>query len=232
MSRSLDIGPYEGRSDRPLWLVAAVITAILAGLAIGSANSYVSIVVAQATVSFDATPTLMFQGTESNGSLAPDGSLTISLGIRVDNPSARTLHLQLLAFSEWVEDGPAEAGLNESRRLADARVVEANGTRYFFRVFGESREVAENPVPSRTASTYTFTFLISRATDAARFAALRNITDFGTSTAGNISALTWNFWVRLTLLIDGVPPASSPTAASYLRTIGRIDQEVGLNLAS
>ncbi len=52
MSRSLDIGPYEGRSDRPLWLVAAVITAILAGLAIGSANSYVSIVVAQATVSF------------------------------------------------------------------------------------------------------------------------------------------------------------------------------------
>src|SRR6058998_904151 len=127
MSRSLDIGPYEGRSDRPLWLVAAVITAILAGLAIGSANSYVSIVVAQATVSFDATPTLMFQGTESNGSLAPDGSLTISLGIRVDNPSARTLHLQLLAFSEWVEDGLAEAGLNEPRRLADAHVVEANG---------------------------------------------------------------------------------------------------------
>ncbi len=137
----------------------------------------------------------------------------------------------MLAFSEWVEDGPAEAGLNESRRLADAHVVEANGTRYFFRVFGESREVAENPVPPRTASTYTFTYLISRATDAARFAALRNITDFATSTAGNVSALTWNFWVRLTLLIDGVPPASSPTAASYLRTIGRIDQEVGLNLA-
>src|SRR2546428_13479339 len=102
MSRPLDMGPYEGRWDRPLWLVAAVITAILAGLAIGSANSYVSIVVPQATVSFDATPTLMFQGTESNGSLPPDGSLTISLGIPADNPNGRTLHLQLLAFIEWV----------------------------------------------------------------------------------------------------------------------------------
>ncbi len=231
MSGSLDLSPYGGRPDRPIWLVAAVITAILVALAIGSASSYVSIVVAQATVSFDPTPTLTFQGTESNGSLAPDGSLTISLGIRVDNPSARTLHLQLLAFSEWVEDGPAEAGLNESRRLADARVVGANGTRYFFRLFGESREVAENPVPPGTAASYTFTFLISRATDAARFAALRNITDFWVSTAGNISAVTWNFWVRLTLVIDGVPPASSPTAAPYLRTIGRIDREEGFNLA-
>src|SRR3989442_218844 len=118
MSRSLDIGPYEGRSDRPIWFVAAVITAILAGLAI------------------------------------------------------------------------------------------------------------------QTASTSPFTFLTSGRTDAPRFGALRNITDFGTSTAGNISALTWTFWVRLPLLIAGFPPASSPTAASYLRTIGRIDQEVGLNLAS
>ena len=116
-------------------------------------------------------------------------------------------------------------------RLADAHVVGANGTRYFFRVFGDSREVAENPVPPGTAVSYTFTFLISRATDSARFAALRNITDFWVSTAGNISAVTWNFWVRLTLVIDGVPPASSPTAAPYLRTIGRIDREEGFNLA-
>jgi len=231
MSRSVDLSPYEGRPDRPIWLVAAVMTAILAGLAIGSASSYASIVVAQATVSFAPTPTLIFQGTESNGSLAPNGSLSISLGIRVDNPSARTLHLQLLAFSEWIEDGPAEAGLNESRRLADAGVVDANGTRYFFRIFGESREVAENPVPPGMAASYTFTFLISRATDSARFMALRNITDFWVSKAGNISAVIWVFWVRLILVIDGVPPASSPTAAPYLRTIGRIDREEGFNLA-
>src|SRR2546425_13301333 len=56
MSRSLDIGPYEGRSDRPIWLVAAVITAILAGLGLGSPNSYASIVVAQAAVSVYGTP--------------------------------------------------------------------------------------------------------------------------------------------------------------------------------
>jgi hypothetical protein len=231
MSRSIDLSPYEGRPDRPIWIVAAGITAILAALSIGSAGNYVSIVVAQATVSFTPTPSLTFQGTVSNGSLGPAGSLTISLGIRVDNPSSRTLHLQLLAFSEWVEDGPAEVGLNESRRLADARLMEANGIRYFFRVFGESREVAESPALPGTASAYTFSFLISHATDAVRFAALRNITDFGASTTGGISGLTWIFWVRVILVIDGVPPASSPTAAAYLRTIGRIDREEGLNLA-
>ena len=46
-----------------------------------------------------------------------------------------------------------------------------------------------------------------------------------------MSASHWNSWVRLTLVIDGVPLASSPTAAPYLRTIGRIDREEGLNLA-
>src|SRR3989442_6220972 len=70
MSRSLDIGPYEGRSDRPIWLVAAVITAILAGPSIGSANSYDFIVIAPATGSFDAAPALMVPGNRSNRFLA------------------------------------------------------------------------------------------------------------------------------------------------------------------
>ena len=231
MSGSPVWSPDEGRSDRPIWFVAAGVAVILIALAAGSAVSYSSIVVAQATVVIVPETTVTFQGTASNGSLRPDGSLSIVLGIRVDNPSSRTLHLQLLAFSGWVEDGPAEVGLNVSRRSSDAVLVGANGSRYFYQVFGESKEVSEEPVLPRANPRYDFTYSLSQVLDATRFAVLRNITDYWISTSGNVSASHWNFWVRLTLVIDGVPLASSPTAAPYLRTIGRIEREEGLNLA-
>lgn len=44
--------------------------------------------------------------------------------------------------------------------------------------------------------------------------------------------IPWNHWVRVQLTIDGVPVASSPTAAPYLLTIGRIEREEGTNLAT
>ena len=227
-----DLYSSEGRPDRPIWFIIAAMTVVLVGLAIGSAIEYSSIVVAKATVSFEPTTIRTFQGTESNGSLTPDGSLTVSLVLAVDNPSTRTLHLQLLAFSLWVEDGPAESGLNESRRISDAFLSSPNGTRYFFLVFVGSREVSENPVPAGATPTYTFTYTLSRAVNPARFAVLRNITDFWASTAGDVGAASWFHWVRLTLVIDGVLPATSPTAASYLRAIGRIDREEGTNLVA
>src|SRR5712691_8252429 len=77
MSRSLDLSLYEGRPDRPFWLVVLVVTAALIGLAVGSARNYGSIVVAQATVSMAPVSTFTFQGTEPNGSLAPDGTLAV-----------------------------------------------------------------------------------------------------------------------------------------------------------
>ena len=227
-----DLYSSEGRPDRPIWFIIAAMTVVLVGLAIGSAIEYSSIVVAKATVSFEPTTIRTFQGTESNGSLTPDGSLTVSLVLAVDNPSTRTLHLQLLAFSLWVEDGPAESGWNESRRISDAFLSGPNGTRYFFLVFVGSREVSENPVPAGATPTYTFTYALSRAINPARFEALRNITDFWASTAGDVGTAPWIHWVRLTLVIDGVLPASSPTAAPYLRAIGRIDRQEGLNLVA
>jgi len=232
MSGSPPFGPYEGRPDRPIWFLVLGMTFVLVGLSIGSAISYSSVVVAQATVSIGPATTVIFQGTTSNGSLRPDGALWIALRIRIDNPSTRTLHLQLLAFSEWIEDGPAEAGMNESRRISDAVLAGTNGSRYFFQVFGNSTEVSEDPVLPGTTASYTFSFFLSRAVDSARFAALRNITDYWVSTTGNVGATRWNYWVRLVLVIDGIPLASSPTAAPYLRTIARIERQEGLNLAS
>jgi len=102
----------------------------------------------------------------------------------------------------------------------------------FFRLFGESKEVTESAVPPHGNATYAYTFPLSTSLDAARFAALRNITDYWLSTSGSIIPARWNFWVRLALVIDGVLPASSPTAAPYLRTIGSIDRQEGLNLAA
>src|SRR5947199_9707511 len=110
------LGP-QGKSDRPVWLFAAGVAFVLLALAIGSALSYTSIVVAQATVSISPSTSLTLQGTNSDGTLTPDGSLTASLSLRVDNPSSRVFRLQFLPFTVWLEAGPVTSALNESVRL-------------------------------------------------------------------------------------------------------------------
>jgi len=229
--RSNPFGPH-GRSDRPVWLFAAGIACVLFALAIGSALSYTSIIVAQATVSITPVTTVTLRGTNPNGTLTRSGSFTASLSLRVDNPSSRVLHLQLLAFSGWVEDGPAKAGLNESRRLSDDRLLEGTITRYFFRVFGESREVGGNIIAAGSAATYVFTYNLTHAVDANRFNAVRNITDYWASAVGNATGGTWIRWVRVHLVIEGVPVASSPTAAPHIMFIGTVERVDGINLAT
>ena len=225
------LGP-QGKSDRPVWLFAAGVAFVLLALAIGSALSYTSIVVAQATVSISPSTSLTLQGTNSDGTLTPDGSLTASLSLRVDNPSSRVLRLQLLAFSGWIEDGPATVGLNESRRLLDDRLLDGNSTRYFYRVFGESREVAGAIVGAANVAVFRFTYTLTHALNPNRFEVARNITDYWASASGNATAGPWIHWLRVHLVIEGVPVASSPTAAPHLMTIGTIGRMDGTNLAT
>ena len=108
------LGP-QGKSDRPVWLFAAGVAFVLLALAIGSALSYTSIVVAQATVSISPSTSLTLQGTNSDGTLTPDGSLTASLSLRVDNPSSRVLRLQLLAFTLDGTAHSVEVGMLEHK---------------------------------------------------------------------------------------------------------------------
>ncbi len=110
-------------------------------------------------------------------------------------------------------------------------MLDANGSRYFYRAFGASTEVSVDPVPAGGTITYGFTFNLSASIDSNRFKAVRNITDYYASTTGNPAGATWIDWVRLDFLIDGVPAATSPTAAAYMRALGRIEREEGLNLA-
>jgi len=231
MSQARDSILFEGRPDWPMWVILTVFGVIVIGLAVSSGANYTSVVVAQSGVTIVHTASPAFDGTYPNGSLSPSGSLNVTLSLRVNNPSARTLHLQLLAFGAWIEDGPAEAGLNEARRLSDGRLPNPGGDRYFYQLFSESTEVSEERVPAAGNASYDFTYLLSGAINPSRFNALRNITDYWLSTDGAVSADRWVSWVRVQLVIDGVPPASSPTSAPYLRTIGRIEREEGLNLA-
>jgi len=58
---------------------------------------------------------------------------------------------------------------------------------------------------------------------------VRNITDEGVSRNGSANAVPWNHWVRLDLLIEGVPEPSN-LEAGYLRDLRRIELQWGLNL--
>ncbi len=102
----------------------------------------------------------------------------------------------------------------------------------FFRVFGTSSEPSLDPIPARGNQTFTFDFTMSAATDASRFAAVRNITDFAVSKGGDAATVPWNQFLYLVFTIDGVPEANSPSAPNYLRDIRRIEREIGVNIAS
>ncbi len=220
------------RSDRPVRFLIVGLAVLLLALAGGSASNYSSFVVAQATVSIVPTTNLALHGTNLDGTLTPEGSVTITLDLLVDNPSSRVLRLRLLAFSEWVEDGPALAGLNESRRIQDDRLVDENGTRYFYRAFGESTEVAGDTIDACSRASFAFMYTLTNASNSIRFGVVRNITDYWASTKGEATAGTWISWVRVQLAIEGVPVASSPSAAAYVFALGTIERREGINLAA
>lgn len=206
-------------------------TASLALLSAASAIGYTSVVVAQATVSVVPRYELTWSSVDSRGVLYPDGAVTVTLTLTVDNPSSRTLRFGLVAYSGWIEDGPAEAGLNESRRLADDILSSGAGTRYFYHALSDSKEIEPVIVPAQGNSSVALIYSLNRAYNPVGFEAVRNITAYAAATRGSGSAMPWNHWVRVQLTIDGVPVASSPTAGSHLLVIGTIDREEGVNLA-
>jgi hypothetical protein len=217
---------------KALWITVGVTVILLVVFGSLSAANFTSIVQAKASAYIVPQFTVTFAGLGSDGRLTPDGSVTVRLAAGVENPSSRTLHIYLVAYSGWLRDGPAEAGLNETRRIGDDLMIGTEGQRWFFRVFGQSAELTLDPIPARGNRTFTFDFTISAATDAARFAAVRNITDFAVAQGGEATSVSWNQFLYIVLTIDGVPEATSPSAPAYLRDIRRIEREIGVNIAS
>jgi len=217
---------------RALWVVVCVAVILLVVFASLSAANFTSIVQAKASIYVVPRFTVTFAGIGSDSRVGPDGSVTVRVTAGVENPSSRGLHIYLVAFSGWIRDGPAEAGLNETRRLGDDRLTGTEGEMRFFRVFGTSSEPSLDPIPARGNQTFTFDFTMSAATDASRFAAVRNVTDFAVSKGGDAATVPWNQFLYLVFTIDGVPEANSPSAPNYLRDIRRIEREIGVNIAS
>jgi hypothetical protein len=214
-----------------LWIVFWIASAAVVFVAVASVANYTSIVVARSTVYVVPEFAVSYSGLGSDGRLTPEGSVTVDVTARIENPSERTLRFYLVAYSGWIRDGPVEAGLNESRRLADDLLIGPEGEAWFYRVFGESSEVTLDPVLPRSNRAFTFTFTANAPTGAARFAVVRNITDFAIAQGGTAESVAWNQYLYVVLSIDGVPEPTSPTAPAYLRDIRRIERAVGVNIA-
>jgi len=219
--------PVE-RAGRILLLAFAV---ALAGMSIASSVSYSSVVVAQATVSVTPLYQVTWSSVDAEGVLRSDGAVAVIATLTVDNPSSRILRFRLVAYGGWIEDGPAEAGLNESRRVADGIIAGATGTRYFYLAISDSKEIQPFEVPALGNRSISLTYVLNRTGNPVGFDAVRNITAYAAATRGDGSAMPWNHWVRVQLTIDGVPVASSPSAGSHLQVLGTIDREEGINLA-
>lgn len=214
-----------------LWIVVCVVAATLVVLASLSAVNFTSIVVAKASVYVVPKFTVAYEGLDSNGRLTIGGSVTVHVPVAVENPSQRSLHLYLVTYSGWIRDGPAEAGLNESRKLGDDFITGPAGVMWFFRIFGQSTEITPFAVPARDNRTITFDFVINATSDSARFEAIRNITDYAVAGGATVDSVSWNQYLYLVLTIDGVTEATSPSAPAYLRDIRRIEREIGVNIA-
>lgn len=217
------------------WILVAMGTLLIV-LCTASSVNYSSVVFARATVYALPSYVTHISGLEPDGSLSEGGSVSVTVRITVENPSARALRLTMVTYSGWMEDTPAEVGLAWGRQLTDDRLVDPSGTRYFLRVFGQSRET-QGAVPPRANASVEVEFTLDRSLDPARFEAVRNITAYAARAKGPGASITWNHWIRVEMRIEGVPDASSLGGASYLRALpeqnlGRIDREVGTNLAA
>jgi len=87
-----------------------------------------------------------------------------------------------------------------------------------------------NPIPARGNASVVVAYSMDRRSDPPSFAALQNITDYATHVLGSATAAPWNHWALVFLSIDGVPPATSPTAGSYILKIHLIARQVGTYL--
>jgi len=215
--------------EQGAWTVLAVATAVFVTLAAASSANYASVVVAH-TISYMVPRfAISYDQTAPSGALTLNSSINASFSLRVENPSSRTLRFFFVAYSAWIEDWPARDGYNATRRTTDKAFVNGSQTAYFFQVVAESRNIPQDPVPAHGNATVSLSFRLTRATDPSRFDVVRNITDEGVSRNGSADAVPWNHWVRLDLLIEGVPEPSN-LEAGYLRDLRRIELQWGLNL--
>ncbi|MCI4371843.1 MAG: hypothetical protein L3J78_04265, partial [Thermoplasmata archaeon] len=191
--------------------------------------SYSTVIFVHAATTLTPSRGIAFAGTTNNGILLDNGSVTLTIRLTVANPSSRPLVFTSVAYKGWIEDLPAEAGLPNLGRT-DNVFQNETGVHQFFRVFAGSPSIDPPvPLPPHDTGTVNLSFRITRSSDAARFAALQNITQYAAHVRGNGTAIPWIHWVSLVLTLTDVPTLT-PTAGPYLVSLTRVVLEEGPNL--
>ena len=77
--------------------------------------------------------------------------------------------------------------------------------------------------------TLTVSFVLTRSSDAARFGAVQNITEYAAQVRGNGTIMPWLHWVQLVVEVRDLP-TPGPDANVFLSSLIRIVLEEGPNL--
>lgn len=197
-------------------------TGIVVGLlTLASAGTYLSVADARLST-LDVAQVVRFEGTSPAGALLDSGTVNFTFRFTANNPSARDLAFDTVAYKVWIEDVPAEAHIPLSPARQDDIMTNGSRTQLFYLALIQSKQVAPYLVPSHGNATLVFPILLNLSTDPLAFRVVQNITDYVASTGGNPGTLAWNAWVLVSLDILGVPAASSPNTADYLLNVNRI----------
>jgi hypothetical protein len=214
--------------EQRVWFVVAGWAAVLTAVAVVASVSYSTVILAHAAVGLTSSRTVVFTGMPAGGGLSDSGSVNLTLTLVVRNPSPRSLAIASLAYKAWIEDLPREAGLSNLGRT-DNVLTNGTGTHYFFMALLGSSDVTPVLIPPIGTGTLVLSFVLSRASDAARFRAVQNITDFASHVRGNGAAVPWVHWVEVVVAIRDLP-TPSPSANPFLLSLIRIVLQEGDNL--
>ncbi len=121
-----------------------------------------------------------------------------------------------------------EAGLPNLGRTSV--LTNRSGTRYFFNALLGSSDVTPVPIQPAATATLTVSYVLSRTSDAARFRAVQNITEYAAHVRGNGAAAPWVHWVEVLIVIRDLP-TPSPSANPFLSSVTRIVRQDGDSLA-
>jgi hypothetical protein len=214
--------------EKRVWFVVAGWAAVLTALVVIASVSYSTLILAHAAVGLTSSRTVGFTGMPAGGGLSDTGSVNLTLTLAVRNPSPRPLAFASLAYKAWIEDLPMEAGLPNLGRT-DNVLTNGTGTYFFFMALLGSSSVTPTPIPPTGSGTLTLSFVLSRTSDAARFRAVQNITEFAAHVRGNGAASSWVHWVEVVVAIRDLP-TPSPSASPFLGSLTRIILREGYNL--
>jgi len=214
--------------EQRVWFLVAGWAVVLAVLVVVSSASYSSVLLAHTSVELTPSRTVSFTGTTSTGVLLASGSVNLTIRLTVTNPSARSLAFSSIAYKSWIEDLPREAGLPNLGRT-DEVVFNGTGPQYFFKAFLGSVDVPPVPVPPGGTGTVMLSFILTRNSDAARFGAVQNITQYAAQVRGNGTVMPWIHWVQLAVDVRDLP-VPGPDANPFLSSLIRIVLEEGPNL--